>query len=150
LDELAAGCTSLIPLPIVRLNRITIVLGVIVAVALQAPLITTALFLVVALAAAFGRRASLIYAIGSRIFRARENGPGDEDPRLMRFNNALAAGFLGIAQIAFAFHAPLLGWIFAGFTALAAAIALAGFCFGCFLFYQFKLNRYRLFGSTSG
>jgi hypothetical protein len=27
------------------------------------------------------------------------------------------------------------------------AIALAGFCFGCFLFYQFKLNRARLFGS---
>ena len=38
--------------------------------------------------------------------------------------------------------------IFAGLAALAAAVALAGFCFGCFLFYQFKLNRARLFGSA--
>ena len=73
-----------IPLPIVGLNRITILLGVIVAVALRAPWITTALFLVVALAAAAFGRASLIYAIGSRV-----------------------------------------------------------------LFYRFKLNRYRLFGSAS-
>ena len=80
-------CAPLIPLPIVRLNRATILLGVILAYVLHDPLITTAIFLVVALAAAFGRRA-----------------------------------------------------------ALAAAIALAGFCFGCFLFYQFKVNRSRLFG----
>ena len=46
----------------------------------------------------------------------------------MRFNNILAAIILGLA-------------------ALAAAIALAGFCFGCFLFYQFKLKRARLFGT---
>ena len=148
--ESLSRCESFIPLQVVRLNRITILLGGIVAIALRAPSITTALFLVVALAAAFGRRASLIYAIGSRVFGAPEAGPGDEDPRLMRFNNALAAGFLGIAQLAFAFQASLLGWIFAGFTALAAAVALGGFCFGCLLFYQFKLNRYRLFGSASG
>jgi hypothetical protein len=80
-------CAPLIPLPIVRLNRATILLGVILAYVLHDPLITTAIFLVVALAAAFGRRA-----------------------------------------------------------ALAAAIALAGLCFGCFLFYQFKVNRSRLFG----
>jgi hypothetical protein len=66
----------------------------------------------------------------------------------MRFNNTLAAIILGLAQVAFVLHAPLVGWIFAGLAALAAAVALAGFCFGCFLFYQFKLNRARLFGST--
>jgi len=32
---------------------------------------------------------------------------------------------------------------------LDAAIALAGFCVGCFLFYQFKLNRSRIFGSPT-
>lgn len=54
-------CVSLIPLPIVRLNRLTILFGVILGYALHAPLITTVLFGIVALAAAFGRRASLIY-----------------------------------------------------------------------------------------
>jgi hypothetical protein len=137
-------CADLIPLPIVRLNRATILLGVIVAYVLHTPLITTAIFVIVALAAAFGRRASLIYRVGSLVFHPPANPADGEDPRLMRFNNTLAAIILGAAQIAFAAHAPIVAWIFAGIAALAAAVALAGFCFGCFLFYQFKLNAWRL------
>ena len=140
-------CASLIPLPIVRLNRLTILLGVILAYLLHAPLLTTALFVIVLLAAALGRRASLIYQVGTRVLRPSRRGPEGEDPRLMRFNNAIAATLLGAAQLAFLLHAAVLGWIFSALVALAAAVALAGFCFGCFLFYQFKLNRARLFGS---
>lgn len=146
--ESPADCTSLIPLAIVRLNRATILLGVILAFVLHAPLITTALFVIIGLAAALGRRASLIYQIGKRVFAASELDPGGEDPRLMRFNNSIAATLLGAAQISFLLHAPVAGWIFAAIVALAAAVALAGFCFGCYLFYQFKLNRYRFFEST--
>jgi hypothetical protein len=128
MPEAAAGpspdCASLIPSPIVRLNRLTIMFGVI-----------------------FGRRASLIYQLGTRVLRPAPSGPEGEDPRLMRFNNALAAVLLGSAQLAFLLHAPIAGWIFSALVALAAAVALAGFCFGCFLFYQFKLNRARIFGS---
>jgi hypothetical protein len=143
----SVDCERLIPRSIVRLNRLTILLGVIVAYLVHAPLVTTALFVIVLLAAAFGRRASVIYQVGSRILSAPADATTGEDPRLMRFNNALAAAFLGIAQLAFLAHVPILGWIFAGCTALAAAVALGGFCFGCFLFYQFRLNRARLFGS---
>jgi hypothetical protein len=142
-------CMTLIPLPIIRLNRLTILLGVIIGFVLHAPFVTTVLFVSVALAAIFGRRASIIYRIGTLALRPSEHRSAGEDPRLMRFNNALAAIILGAAQLAFIFHAPLIGWIFSGLAALAAAIALAGFCFGCFLFYQFKLNRARLFGSTT-
>jgi Domain of unknown function (DUF4395) len=53
---------------------------------------------------------------------------------------------LGLAQVAFIFGLPLAGYIFAGMVAVAASIALAGFCVGCFLYYQFKLQRFRLFG----
>jgi hypothetical protein len=31
-------------------------------------------------------------------------------------------------------------------VALAAGVALAGFCVGCFIYYQLKLQRYRLLG----
>ncbi|MGD0473932.1 MAG: DUF4395 domain-containing protein [Candidatus Velthaea sp.] len=143
-----SDCITLIPLSIVRLNRLTILCSVILAYVLHAPLITTALFVIVTLAAGFGRRASLIYAVGRLVLRPAKPATDGEDPRLMRFNNTLAAIILGLAQVAFVLHAPLVGWIFAGLAALAAAVALAGFCFGCFLFYQFKLNRARLFGST--
>src|SRR5450631_992399 len=142
-----ADCTSLIPQPVVRLNRLTILVGVVVGCLLHVPLITTALFAIVTLAATFGRRASLIYWIGTIVLRPATSRPDGEDSRLMRFNSALAALVFGAAQIAFVLHAPVLGWIFAGLAALAAAVALAGFCFGCLLFYQFNLNRVRFFRS---
>jgi hypothetical protein len=135
-----------IPQAIVRLNRLTIVLGVVAAYVLHEPAITTALFLIVALAAIFGHRASLIYRIGMPVLRPDESRDDGEDPRLMRFNNALAAIMLGAAQIAFVLGVPVAGWILAGLTALAAFVALCGFCVGCFLFFQFKLNRARIHG----
>jgi hypothetical protein len=135
-----------IPQAIVRLNRLTIAIGVVVAYVLHEPAITTALFLIVALAAIFGRRASLIYRVGMPVLRPDENRSDGEDPRLMRFNNALAAIILGAAQIAFVLGVPVAGWILAGIAALAAAVALCGFCFGCFLFFQFKLNHARIRG----
>ena len=141
-------CTTLIPQAIVRLNRWTIVVAVILALVLRAPLITTALFVVVTCAALFGRGASLIYLVGNAVLRPQPS-PDGEDPRLMRFNNGLASAMLAIAQLGFLAGVPLIGWAFAGLTALAAAVALAGFCAGCFLFYQFKLNQSRLFGRHS-
>jgi hypothetical protein len=140
------GCAD-IPLPIVLLNRWTLLLGVLAAFVLQQPLIATALFVILSSAALFGSRGSLIYQIGSRIF-ARWNATAEtEDRRLMRFNNTLGAVFLGIGQLGFLFHAPLVGWIFSAFAAFAAALALAGFCVGCYLYLRFKIERYRLFGS---
>jgi hypothetical protein len=88
-----ADCTSLIPQPVVRLNRLTILVGVVVGCLLHVPLITTALFAIVTLAATFGRRASLIYWIGTIVLRPSTSRPDGEDPRLMRFNNMLAALF---------------------------------------------------------
>jgi hypothetical protein len=140
-------CTSLIPQPIVQLNRLTILAGVVVACVLQAPLITTVRFTIVTPAATFGRSASLVYWIGTILFRPSTARPDGEDSRLMRFNNALAALVLGAAQIGFVLRAPVLGWIFAGLAALAATVALAGCCFGCLVFSQFKLNRARFFRS---
>jgi hypothetical protein len=133
-------------MPIVLLNRWTLLLGVIAAIVLRQPLITTALFVILGGAALFGSRGSLIYQIGSRIFARWNLTAETEDRRLMRFNNSLATIFLGVAQVAFLAGAPALGWIASSMAALAAAIALAGFCVGCYLYTRFKIERYRLFG----
>jgi Na+/H+ antiporter NhaD/arsenite permease-like protein len=132
-----------IPRAIVRLNRSTIVGFVVVAAVLNAPWITTVLFVVIALAACFGRRLSPVYRIGMALFRPAPDPVHDEDPQLMRFNNRLAALMLGGAQIAFVLHVPTVGWALCGACALAAAVALAGFCVGCFLYYQFNAIRRR-------
>lgn len=121
-------------MPVVTLNRSTTLFGVLLAAVLHQPPITTALFLILAPAALFGARASLVHWVGTRAF-ARVNPTAEtEDRRLMRFNNCLAALMLGAAQIA-------------GAVAAAAAVALCGFCIGCFLFFRLKMARYRLFGA---
>ncbi|MFZ4525435.1 MAG: DUF4395 domain-containing protein [Chlorobium sp.] len=142
----SATCVG-IPLPIVKLNRLVLLAGIAAAIVFQLPIVTTALFVIILSAVVFGKNGSLIFFIGSRLFAKQNKDAATEDPRLMRFNNSIAALLLGGAQIAFLSGAPLVGWIFSGIVAVAATIALAGFCFGCFLFYQFKLQRFRLFGS---
>lgn len=139
------ACIDGIPHSIVRLNRITIVTGVVLALITQQPLILTVLFLIIAPAALFGRRASLIYQIGTRVLAKQIANEPKEDKATQRFNNIIAAVFLLIANVAFLLNVPTVGWIFAIGVAAAATVALLGFCVGCFLYYQFKLGKYRLF-----
>ena len=144
----SATCVG-IPLPIVKLNRVVLLVGIASAIVFQLPIVTTALFVIILFAVVFGKNGSLIFFIGSRLFAKQNMTAESEDPRLMRFNNSIAAILLGRAQIAFLSGAPLVGWILSGIVAVAATIALAGFCFGCFLFYQFNLQRFRLFGNRA-
>jgi len=135
-----------IPLPIVKLNRWILLLGILGGLALRQPLVTTVLFVVLLPATLLGQKASLIYRLGRVLFASRLAVAETEDRRLQRFNNGIATALLGGAQAAFALGFPVLGWALALAVATAAGVALAGFCVGCFLYYQFRLNRYRLLG----
>jgi hypothetical protein len=134
-----------IPMPIVRLNRIVLVVGITAAIALNAPWITTILFAMIVPAVLFGRRASPLYAIGRRLLANQIVGAEHEDQQLMRFNNSIALVLLGAAQVAFVLGATTAGFVLAGMVAAAALAALLGFCLGCFLYLQLKLNTRRLF-----
>ena len=136
-----------VPLPIVRLNRWTLVVGILAGFVLQQPLVTAALFAMLLPAVLLGQRYSLIFQVGKRLFARQFATAEREDRRLQRFNNSIATILLGGAQVAFLLGAPVVGWALALMVAGAAAIALAGFCIGCFFYYQFKLQRYRLFGA---
>ena len=135
-----------IPLPVVLLNRWTLVIGVVSAIVLQQPLITTALFLILLPATLYGQRFSLIFKIGTTVFAKQCLTAEKEDRRLQRFNNSIATILLGLAQVAFLLGWWILAWVFSAMVATAAGIALAGFCIGCFLYFQFRMNRYRFFG----
>lgn len=142
--------TDGIPMPIVRFNRALLLSGALLAFILREPLVTTALFLLILPAALLGRRWSPIFMAGSLLFAKWIPGAATDSPEVMRFNNAIAAILLGAAQVAFLLGATAVGWVLSGIVALAAAVALCGFCFGCFLFYQFNLQRYRLCGKQQG
>ncbi|HLO04311.1 MAG TPA: DUF4395 family protein [Symbiobacteriaceae bacterium] len=139
-------CADGIPMPIVKLNRWTIVVGLVGGLLVQVPLVTTVLFLLLLPATLFGSRGSLIYQVGTRLFARQILLAEREDAQLQRFNNTIATTLLGLAQIAFLVGRPLVGWALAGAVAVAAGVAIAGFCVGCFLYFQFKLNRFRLIG----
>lgn len=135
-----------VPMPIVKLNRWMLVLGILGGLLLNQPLVTTALLLVLLPTVLWGQRASLVFHIGSRLFAAQIPTAEREDRRLMRFTNSIACLLLGAAQVAFLTGLPVLGWSLALAVVVAASVALLGFCVGCFLYYQFKLNRFRILG----
>lgn len=133
-----------IPQPIVNLNRWTLALGIVGGLALQQPLFTTVLFLILVPAVLFGQRASLIFQAGKRLLPGTETGAPGVDRRLMRFNNSIAVVLLGSAQVAFLFGVASLGWALSLMVAVAAGVALAGYCVGCTIYYRFRIYRYRL------
>lgn len=133
-----------IPQPIVNLNRWTLVVGIVSGLILQQPIFTTVLFLILVPAVLYGQRGSLIFQVGKRLLPGTERGAPGIDRRLMRFNNSIAMFLLGSAQVAFLFGAAPLGWAFALMVAVAAAVALAGYCVGCTIYYRFRIYRYKL------
>ena len=145
--ESAAQPVPGIPLPVVRFNRWVIVVALGTGFAVQQPLFTTALFLMLLGSVVFGPAGSLVFQIGRRVLRtqvdeARRRGDV-EDRRLMRFNNSIAVLVLGAAQIAFLTGSIALGWVLCGVVVVAATVALLGFCVGCFFFYRFRLTQFR-------
>jgi len=135
-----------VPMPIVNLNRSMLAFGILIAILTQQIWITTILFLILLPTTLLGKRFSLIYWLGSILFKKKNQTAEYEDPGLQRFNNTIATTLLGFAQISFLVGQSILGWIFSGMVMLASGVALMGFCVGCFLYYQFKINRYKIFG----
>ena len=140
----AEECVDDIPQPIVNLNRWTLVTGIVSGLILQQPLFTTALFLILVPAVLYGQRGSLIFQLGKRLLSGTEKGTPGVDRRLMRFNNSIAVFLLGSAQVAFVLGVAPAGWALSLMVAVAAAVALAGYCIGCTIYYRFRIYRYRL------
>jgi hypothetical protein len=146
-SETARGGSDGVAMPIVALNRWILVLTIGAAMVTQQAWLTTVLVALLLPAVIFGQARSPIAWLGRQVLGRQIATAPREDRRLMRFNNTIALGLLSSAQAAFLLEQPVVGWTLAAIVALAAGIALAGFCVGCFIYYQFKLQRFRLFGS---
>ncbi|MGG3693555.1 DUF4395 domain-containing protein [Heyndrickxia ginsengihumi] len=60
-----------------------------------------------------------------------------------QFNQKIAVICLALGFIGFLLGWNIVGYIFTILVALAAFIAILGFCIGCFLHYQWKQYKYR-------
>lgn len=135
-----------IPLPIVTLNRAFLTFGILIALLTDQIWITTLIFIIILPAAVLGKRYSLIYHLGSKLLTKQIINSDYEDAALQRFNNTIAASLLAFSQLFFMINQAIVGWVFAGMVMVASGVALLGFCVGCFLYYQFKIQRYKIFG----
>jgi hypothetical protein len=136
-----------VPLPIVTFSRW--VYAVILAASLftQQALLSSVLLLCIVAGLIGGKRWSIIHAIAQKVLMVRLKNRSSvplEDARAIRFNNALLAVMLALANVAFWTGLPMLGWVIVACALAAVGAALAGICVGCIVFYRWKLYRFRL------
>lgn len=130
-----------IPRPLVRTNQWVIVLSVIASWIshqnwiLFIPLIAGLLGICVGfnpvmwIAKVFLRKAATAYI--------------PEDRAQQKFNQYIAVGCLILSCIGFYSNWVILGYFFSAMVALAALIAILGFCVGCVIRFQWSQYRYR-------
>ena len=66
-----------------------------------------------------------------------------EDWDQQQFNQVIAVVCLALGLIGYIAHWPVIAYVFTAMVALAAFIAILGFCIGCFIRYQWIQYRYR-------
>ncbi len=135
-----------IPRPLVRANQSFFVLSVLAGAVFQVPWLLSITLAVAAVALLAGPKGNLIMRLVKPVLQRRINlkEAAQEDADQQRFNQTLAVLMLAASQVSFyILHSTLLGWIFAGMLFAAAAIALLGFCIGCWIHFQLHMFRSR-------
>ena len=123
----------------IKFAQLTITAWIVVAGALAAPWLIAFLAAVLATSAGSPSRSlfRLLYsrvAVPLGIIRPRVI---PDDPAPHRFAQGVGAGFLAVSTLALFVGASTLGWILAGLVAALALLnVVAGFCAGCFVYYQ--------------
>ncbi len=130
-----------VPRPLVRTNQWFIVLSV-VATWLSGQYWILALPLIAGvLGILFGMNPVMRFA---KLFLKKPmNQYIPEDRDQQRFNQIIAVICLSLGVIGYATHIALVAYIFTIMVALAAFIAILGFCVGCFIRYQWLQYRHR-------
>ncbi|MEH7331583.1 DUF4395 domain-containing protein [Neobacillus drentensis] len=130
-----------IPRPLVKTNQWSIVLSVVLAWVtgqesiLLIPLVAGLLGLL------FGFNP--IMQIAKLFFRKEPSAYIPEDWEQQQFNQKIAISCLAIGFISFILGWETLGYVFTALVAIAAFVAILGFCVGCFIYYQWKQFKYR-------
>ncbi|TMU86983.1 DUF4395 domain-containing protein [Bacillus sp. BHET2] len=130
-----------IPKPLVQVNQWFIVISVVISWLFQIEFFLLLPFIAGLSALIF--KFNPVIKIGKRFLKKDPSQYTPEDADQQQFNNIIAVSCLGAAMIS-----ALIGWstgfyIFSGMVFLAASIALAGFCIGCFIRFQWKRLQYK-------
>lgn len=130
-----------IPRPLVKTNQWVIVISVLLTWILGQPWFLLIPFIAGILGLWFGFNP--VMQLGKLFLRKDPKTYIPEDWEQQQFNQKIAVTCLGLGFASF-----ILGWNVAGYVltilvALAAFVAILGFCVGCFIHYQWRQYKYR-------
>lgn len=130
-----------IPKPLVTLNQWIIVLAVVAALSIQSiwPLLIPFLANGISLATGYHP----ILSPAKKLLKQPLSSYVQEDVGQLRFNQMMAVGFLAAAIVGGLIGSTVLFVAASIMVGLAASIALAGFCVGCFIRFQYQQWKYR-------
>lgn len=134
-----AKVSPAIPRPLVRTNQVIIVSSVILFWIFSQPL-----FLLMAIIPGFSGQLfhfNPIFILAKRFLKHPLSSYHQEDKADQRFNQWIALSLLSIAFVSSLLDYWLVAYISSALVLAAASIAIAGFCIGCFIRYQYF--RYR-------
>ena len=132
-----------VPIPVLNFSRWVYFIILVSGIVLQKPWETSILLVLLLPVILFGKKWNIIGRVGKSLLASRIQGSLYEDRRLIQFNNILLVIMLILAQIAFVTGNNIIGWVITSMAIAATGLALAGYCVGCFLYYKFKLYKYR-------
>jgi hypothetical protein len=130
-----------VPRPLVRTNQWFIVICVLltwltgVAWLLALPLVAGLMGLVF--------RFNPVMRFAKRFLKKHPSEYPPEEWEQQQFNQLIAVVWLALGLIGYLVHLTVLAYVFTIMVALAAFIAILGFCIGCFIRYQWTQYRYR-------
>ena len=132
-----------VPIPVLNFTRWIYFIILVSGIILQKPWETTMLLVLLFPVVIFGKKWNIIGRFGKKLLASKIPGSLYEDRRLIQFNNTLLVIMLILAQIAFITGNIVIGWVITSMAIAATGLALTGYCVGCFLYYKFKLYKYR-------
>jgi hypothetical protein len=130
-----------IPRPLVKTNQTVIVISVLLTWATGYEWILLVPFLAGVMGLLFGFNP--IMEVAKRFLKKPPKAYVPEDWEQQQFNQKIAVACLGIGFISFVLGWNVVGYLFTTLVALAAFIAILGFCIGCFILFQWKQFKYR-------
>ncbi|WP_134702600.1 DUF4395 domain-containing protein [Ammoniphilus sp. YIM 78166] len=127
-----------IPIPYVRANQWGIVIFILAGILLQQYTLIVALFIIQIIGFLGGIQWNLFVQVAKPFLKDRLQHAETEAQELQRFNNSIAIILLAASTLAYSVGLTTLSVVLAGMVALAAFVAICGYCIGCTLYFQYK------------
>lgn len=130
-----------IPRPLVKTNQWVIVISVVVTWVSGQEWFLLVPFIAGLMGLLFGFNP--IIQIGKLFLRKNPKDYIPEDWEQQQFNQKIAVTCLGLGFVSFLAGWNVGGYVFTTLVAVAAFVAIQGFCIGCFIHFQWKQYQYR-------